>query len=187
MINKDAVAPPTLTARVKPLLYVVTPVMRDNNLSAIGGNLRIVCDAFNLRWLPVLYGAGGNADAAGKRNIALEMIVEPGWVYHLDDDNLIHPNFPGSLTRAIDAHPDAKIFLFPQVRSDGSWFMRRPTIRRFRVDTGSYVVHSTLSRWARWSSADMPTPDYWWIKRICDQGYEPVFVDDGLCYYNALS
>jgi len=168
----------------KPLLYVITAVMRDANLGLLAESLRPASQQFSVRWLPIFDTSRGN-DAAEKRNVGMRMIHEPGWIYFLDDDNLLHSDFTDGLKQAISKFPDTKVFFFPSYRIDGSMCLPSPTIMPFCVDTASYAVYSTACEGNWWSIAELPTPDYWWIKRVCDRGFEPKLLEAHV-YYNAL-
>jgi hypothetical protein len=63
---------------------------------------------------------GGRADCSGaiQKNKALELIQE-GWIYVLDDDNKIHPDFNKSLKEAIFFFPKSEIFVFNQIYQTG--------------------------------------------------------------------
>lgn len=171
---------------MKPILYVITSVWRDANLGQLAVSLRSLCEHFDLRWLPIFDCVNGNGDGAGKRNVALRMITEPGWIYHLDDDNLIHPNFGAVLQHAIATNAETKVFFFRVVRPNGQWWIAEPALIPGRIDTGCYVVHTSAAEGVWWDLAEMPTPDYFWIKRVIDKGHPPVLLD-GLCYYNAMT
>ena len=54
-----------------------------------------------------------DTSGAVQKNIALSKITE-GWVYALDDDNIIHPNFPMVFLNALNKFPDKKAFVFSQ-------------------------------------------------------------------------
>ena len=49
-----------------------------------------------------------DTSGAVQKNIALSKITE-GWVYALDDDNIIHPNFPMVFLNALNKFPDKNV------------------------------------------------------------------------------
>ena len=168
-------------------LYLITALLRTEHLAQIGKTIEPLQDYFNVQWLCVWQQTTG----CEKRNAALATIYtsdRPGWLYHLDDDNIIHPTMPKALHDAITQHPQCKVFLFPQRKRNGGWHVRAPAIVPCRVDTGSYVAHSTAAQGIYWeqyiSTKHRKIPDYWWIKRVVDKGHTPTLITTGCTYYN---
>lgn len=172
----------------KPILYVVTALWRLNKLEKIAESLQLAHDYFWVRWLPVQHCPEGDDDGCGKRNVAMDMIdkLEPGWIYNLDDDNLIHPCLASSLSAGIVANPNTHVFFVRTVRGDGTPFMHEPVLVPTRIDTACFVVSTTAAMGIRWDGLDKTIPDYNWIRQVCERGHKPVLLD-GPAYYNATA
>src|ERR1700722_16799221 len=85
----------------------------------------------------------GDCSGAPQKNLCLEVIKE-GWVYFLDDDNLVPPNFEETLLKAIKDHPLALAFIFNQTLRDGTPRLRATDWRgQFgTIDCGQFVIKS---------------------------------------------
>lgn len=97
--------------------------------------------------IPILnnYVPGG---VAGKKQInwALDKMKEYGlntWVYFLDDDNLMHPEFDRVITQAMCDFPDALAFTFSQELPDGSVRLGND-ISVCHIDQAQFIVHTDL-------------------------------------------
>lgn len=165
-------------------LYIITALYRYRGLDLIAESISSIESFFNVVWLPI----GGNDNCAvKKRNFALNIIskLPSGWIYHLDDDNIIHETFGRSLCNSISLNPHCKVFLFRQLNYDGSIYLDCPSICRGNIDTGSYVVSTELAKGIMWNYEEFP--DFVWIKNVVGNDNECIVVNDGFCYYNALN
>jgi hypothetical protein len=148
------------------ILHVITPVSRPENLPLLAQSLRGLL-SIPWRWwvvfdravanlppqppdLPVAYWDYGQEShsVAGYslRNECLERI-NSGWVYFLDDDNLIYPHFEIVFLLARRSFPQGQWFIFRQVRRDGSIYLRPqcpPQVNA--VDIGQCVLRRDLVR-----------------------------------------
>jgi hypothetical protein len=170
---------------MKPLLYLITALYRTEYLTALGTSIQHLDPHFAVRWLPLADTTDGT-DGCAKHNIALRMIerLDPGWIYHLDDDNKIHPSFGKHVAEAIVKHSDRQVFFVPQVRSDWSGYIDDPHLEKGKIDTGSYIVSTEAARGIYWRLDLCPdAPDYDWIARVCARGHAPLRIE-GLAYYN---
>lgn len=187
--------------RHKPTLYIITPVIRDKNLTEMAENIRTLTEYFEVRWFPILdrgsYPVLGpkvlsdgkmsrtRGDGIQKRNLALDMIdrLDPGWIYFLDDDNLFHENFGPLLSQAISDRTH-EVFFLRTMRINGTTAII-PKLARAGLDTGSYVVSTEAAKGVRWK-LETRQPDFDWINDVCKKGYEPLLISQPSAYYNAL-
>jgi hypothetical protein len=174
---------------MKPLLYIVTPVSRPENLGRVALSFRNLVNFFEVRWLPIFDNLGPDLGGGRKRNTALNQIVEPGWIYFLDDDNQIHPLFPSLLSSAISHHPTARMFVFHQANADGSPRIGFcvDEVRCGTFDTARFLVHSEAVGEARWPENDYFTDSHFAAHLVNVLHIQPVFLPEIACYYNALS
>lgn len=97
------------------------------------------------RWIKLLNIDGG---VAGKRQInhALDILAKEGkksWIYVLDDDNLLHPDFYRIIEQAFSTFPDARAFTFSQELPDGSVRCGNE-IQVCHIDQAQYLIHTDL-------------------------------------------
>lgn len=190
--------------RPKPKLTVVTPVSRPENLSRLKENLSILKPYFKVSWCcvvdstkatrqqiavrpDILTDARSDDSGSTQRNVALSLIRD-GWIYFLDDDNLIHPDFPRIASETILANPAKKCFVFAQAWWDDTHRLSAGPIKRGKVDTASFLVHRSAIGDAKWSLEPVPASvDFNFISQIWDRTPEQfLFVDDVCSYYNRL-
>jgi hypothetical protein len=161
----------------RPRLTLITACARPQHLGQILGSVAPLRAAFDLRWY-VIYDpkaamdprpvalrehawieqvSSGRPDPGGywQKNVGLDRVQESnrsGWVYLLDDDNLIHPAFADAMLAAMAAHPGGQYFTFKQVWYDGTPFMEAhsaPHIKLGSIDTGGYAAHAEAIGWLR--------------------------------------
>lgn len=146
-------------------LHVITPVSRPENLPAIGYSLRTGFATIAWTWwvvfdraipklpprprdIPIAFwDFGPESHAIGGyslRNHALEKIYS-GWLYFLDDDNLIHPHLEMTFLFASRSYREGQWFIFRQLRPDGTIYLRpRCPPRVNAVDIGQCVLRRDL-------------------------------------------
>ncbi len=153
----------------RPVLHVITPCSRPENLPLLADSLRGAETFFDLHWQIVLDGSKNlvlpnAADFAFSRqvwtsvtgrdeyNVGGKAAVNQGldsctdgWVWVLDDDNLAHPKFFPTLAEYIQAVPAARAFAFAQgskvggVRPCGPEWMKECSI-----DQAQFVIRRDL-------------------------------------------
>lgn len=186
-------------------LHIITPVSRIENLPrlwhSIEAGLRATPVAwwclFDERFGPVpprppwsqvhYWGPGsGQTGAVGyaARNWALERITG-GWLYFLDDDNLIHPEFEDAFIEARHLHPHAGWFLFDQVAADGTLLREAqcpPSVGH--VDLGQAVIRRDILQGFRFQE-DRYDADGELFARLA-AAVPPVCIPRRASFYNAL-
>lgn len=184
-------------------LHVITPISRPKNLPALYKSL---CDHLPMAWrwwcifdrrvkLPpkppqwrdVAYWGyapeGPSVAGYGQRNFALDQILD-GWIYFLDDDNLIHPRLIPTWSEAIREYPQAWWFIFRQVRPNGAIYLRATCPPRINhVDIGQSMIHRKVIGAQRFEN--QYCADGILFERLAQQ-FEPVCVDVEATFYNAL-
>jgi len=131
-----------------------------------------------------------------KRSYAISVINE-GWCYFLDDDNLMHPNFPCLFRKALDAQPDAQVIVFHQARRDGSIRLHAAPekMRGCHFDTGQFVIKRSFIGTVDYAPTSDPWSTIWpdvgmgdwnFIKGFWEAHPEQFhFVSEVGTYYNA--
>jgi hypothetical protein len=146
------------------ILNVVTAVTRPGNLARIQASLEAV-RVCAVRWfvafdtkkvispprVPCYWqGSCPGTLGGGEPKTLGTHAVEAGWVYVLDDDNIMHPGLAGALLRAVESHPEARGFVFAQVHADGNLY-RRAELRN--IDQGQFVLDRALIGESHYRSA----------------------------------
>src|SRR5437762_13965969 len=156
------------------ILYVITPVSRPSNLSRLGESIASAAGkSFDVRWIAVFDDLGEDVGGARKRNAGLELALAgpPGWLYFLDDDNLLHPQFPAAVSTAIAELPEVKAFCFRQLLGNcgprGETY--EPRVEQGRIDQGQFVVHASAIGTNRFIEREYAN-DYYVIRSVVDSG-----------------
>lgn len=185
------------------MLHIVTPISRPENLEKIHASIRAHVPieyrwwcVFDYRiavpprpagWESLAYwGHGGPARSAvgyPQRNFALDQI-DDGWLYFLDDDNLIHPELIPAWVEALQRYPAGRWFLFRQVRPDGRIYLRPSCPPRVNfVDIGQAIIHRNVFGEARFE--ERHAGDGLLFERLGRQ-QKVICIDREATFYNAL-
>lgn len=212
---------------MKPILNVITAGSRIENLYKIQHNLKTRIKDFETRWYVIfdrqrMYCSipldldfyyteivdGNTPDCSGaiQKNRALDMIEE-GWIYALDDDNKIHPDFNKSLREALFFFPKAEGFVFTQITHLGKrrilsqvpmkqnvvvlWEKNKMKIQNTfpemgPIDAGQYVVNASMVKKhnARYKPFVYDSDRHFFNSLYNKNGM--VYIDKPVVYYNAL-
>jgi predicted O-methyltransferase YrrM len=147
-------------------LTILTPCSRPENLSTLLPGVAECQSTFNLRWIIVhdrprepeempgwveQHTIEAADSVAGKAQLNFAVgLIQSGWVWVLDDDNLVHPNFAVSLRDMLLAHPEAKAFVFPQQQREGTRFAAPQLMRECAVDQAQFVIRRDFIGAARY-------------------------------------
>jgi hypothetical protein len=145
-----------IRAQSGPQLTIITPYSRPGNLQRMLPGVERCRAVFDVHWMIVHDGSmplEGYPDwilpqsyhppdpVAGKAqiNYALETI-ETGWVWVLDDDNVVHPDFARNLQEMLVAHPEAKAFVFAQICGNSIRGVGPHLVRECSIDQAQFVL-----------------------------------------------
>jgi len=196
----------------KHKLTIITPSYRIDNLRRIKESINfdyvsewiIVYDQTKITENPYLFanddkikeylhtshGISGNP----QRNFALSMVSDKNsYIYFLDDDNIIHPDFV-DLMNLLD---DNKIYTFNQtikVWNGNSPFgydnvlrLKGNNINVQHIDTAMFLIHYSLCKNTPWI-LEKYDADGFFIKECYEKHKEKhIFIDNVFCYYNFLA
>lgn len=112
-----------------------------------------------------------------------------GWIYHLDDDNILHEDFYSKIKSA--KLGDKKAIIFSQ-KVGGIDFTKldirvaKPENMKVQeIDLAQWLIHSSLHKGNLYGSGY--TADGQFIEKLYNKHPEQFyFIEDVLCYYNAL-
>lgn len=120
-------------------------------------------------------GSSGNP----QRNLALSLIKE-GFVYFLDDDNIIHPSF-WKILPGLDSD---YFYTWDQERNDRNLEGNNITVGN--IDTAMYIVPKTIIKGITWEK-DMYEADGVFIETIYRLNKSKhIYIPQVLAYYNRL-
>ena len=119
-------------------------------------------------------------------------LIEDGFIYFLDDDNILHEDFWDEMSKAIKENPDKRGFIFHQ-KVGGKDFTGldiregKPENTKVRhIDMAQFVLRRDLIGEVRFVPNDYIADGYF-IEKIYRQNPEDFFfIDKVLCYYNEL-
>ena len=145
-------------------------------------HINLTCETHFNRW-----SVSGNS----QRNRALDQI-ENGWIYFLDDDNILHPHLFAGIKKELEQESKVGCFLFNQIYDYKRGLVRnaRPgKIKAQRIDAAQFLVNSSMvdssERWIK----DKYWADGLFIERIASRYPATRFkyLDRVYAYYNAMS
>lgn len=190
-------------------LTIVTALSRPMNLPFLLSSVEMLLPDFSLRWA-IIHSPSSGCSAGGmsssrdwileavvkpndpggytQKNIGIDLALRPGWIYFLDDDNLIHPDFPSALSAAIWSHPAARGFAFHQIRRNGQHYLRSSpsNCSRGRIDQGNFCFHTDAIGAIRHREMGRQLDGIFFeaVYATCKDQF--VFLDCTATYYNAL-
>lgn len=114
-----------------------------------------------------------------------------GWIYNLDDDNLLHENFYVKIKEAISNNPECLAIIFSQ-KVGGIDFsgvdVREADPKNMavqKIDLAQWLIHSKLHLNNLYDSGYRADGEF--IQSLYKNHQESfIFIKDILCYYNAL-
>lgn len=191
-------------------LSIITPVSRPENLRAIKANIeQMAMPFFNITWYCIydpgkqfaimdfkeswiISATAGTPDDCGggsQRNAALDRITD-GWVLFLDDDNKLHPEFSKSMANLVKWFSNSLLFIFNQDAQDrpgrSNHFASIANIKKGHIDMAQVMIkHEAVSR-SRFLINEYNC-DFYFIEEVYSNvAGKTFFIDEFLCYYNAL-
>ena len=180
-------------------MWIITPCCRPYNLAKLYDSIQfdkiekwiIVYDTSKNRKYDKLYsthpsiievecnakGVAGNP----QRNYGMQL-VKDGWIYFLDDDNIIHPNF----WSIIESLQIDSFTTFDQLRDNKQEIIYGNKIESRFIDTAMFIVHKRHIKDTLWHP-DRYDADGYFIYDILNTNKIPqMYINQIGCYYNYL-
>lgn len=159
---------------------VITAVSRPQNLPLLAESLaRAHCPGLKLNWVWEFDLEKRFVGGQIPKNIALERI-EDGWVWMLDDDNLVHPEF---FKIALE-HADAEAIVVSQIRRDGDTLHAAPeNAHPGGIDIAQALLRRSLIGDQRLLSQH--DGDGHFLECVLEDA-RVAWIDEALSYHNAL-
>ena len=191
------------------MINIITRCTRPNNLRDI---YKSICtDLFEINWY-ILFDTNGVKELdvellsylsdkaifrfkkGNKNDYGLSLIndildeIDDGWIYILDDDNIIHENFYIELNKYID-NPYAEGFIFSQ-KINGLDFtgldvrLALPeNVKVGGIDMAQFLLHRKLIKNNKFPNCYVGDGEFI-TKLYSENTKEFIFIEDELCYYN---
>jgi O-antigen biosynthesis protein len=119
--------------------------------------------------------------------------ISNGWVYILDDDNILHEDFISNLTKYISENTDKKAFIFDQ-KVDGKDFTKlnirlaKPENMKVQhIDMAQFLLKRDLISDKRLKLGDYKADGYFIEDIYVSSPEDFFFINQILCYYNYLT
>jgi hypothetical protein len=112
-----------------------------------------------------------------QRNLGISM-VKDGFLFFLDDDNIIHPDFWTILPTLQEDY----FYTWDQENA-----LKGEKIELEHIDTSMFIVPKKICKNLKWKPDERWYADYLFIKSIYDHYPEKhIYIPKSLCYYNKL-
>lgn len=114
-----------------------------------------------------------------------------GWIYHVDDDNIIHDDFYATILKTHKENKDAKAFIFSQYvgGKDFSGVEIRHALPENvavgKIDLAQWLIHSDLHANYEYGSGYTADGNFI-VNMYSNEADKFVFIDKVLCHYNYL-
>ena len=122
----------------------------------------------------------GNTGGGKGKSLIIETI-KSGWVYILDDDNLIHENFFPKAYALIKSYPDKRVFFFSQ--HNRLAVTQDSIVGHRHIDTAMFLSHAYMFSSYKYEYSYSADGSY---ARYCNKDHPDKIqkVGEVLCYYN---
>ena len=112
-----------------------------------------------------------------QRNLGISMVTD-GFIFFLDDDNIVHPDFWNILPTLQED------FFYTWDQENG---LKGDKIELEHIDTSMFIVPKKICKNLKWKPNERWYADYLFIKTIYDHfPSHHVYIPKALCYYNKL-
>lgn len=120
-----------------------------------------------------------------QRNVAIKL-VQNDYIYLLDDDNIMHPNF-WNIKKEKTNDPSSLIYTFDSQRKNGTTWTRGSNPRFGLIDTACFCVHTDIIKEVTWK-ADLYAADGLFIETLVAKNKNQfTYIPQIAAYYNFLS
>ena len=179
----------------KNKITIITPSYRTDNLIKLKNSINfdyinewiIVYDGSKITENPNIFinekikeflykgdGISGNP----QRNFALDNItIEDTYIYFLDDDNIIHPNF----YKLLDIIDKNKIYTFDQENR-----IKGNNINVCYIDSAMFLIDYNICKGIKWIPHEYGADGYYIKECYNNNKNKHVYLNNNLCYYNYI-
>jgi hypothetical protein len=185
-----------------PKFVLITPCTRPQNLLIIYESIKPYIFLYNIRWIIVYdmevipaspfpdepwiekyqHQRPGGIAGHAQRNFALNLIKE-GFVWQLDDDNIVHPRFFEILTNAIISSGKPLLFFWQTIKHSQT---RSLDFRVGYIDNAQFIIDIKTLGELRYDETDYNADGHLICKLHTLKAYDICTIDIPICYYNYL-
>lgn len=185
---------------MEKILTIITPCSRPKKLQVVKDSIFKQKWKFDFKWL-IVYDTkfieielfpelniyqlahydSNSVVGHAQRNYGLKFIKK-GLVYFLDDDTILHPNFPKTIFE-IDTNID--FIHFPQSYKNETIRISGAEVEVDKIDTGSFLFDIELAKDVTFDVSKYNADGYF-AKDIYAKAKNPVYINYPLSYYNYL-
>jgi hypothetical protein len=188
MSNKITIITPSCNIKNLPILYnsinfnkinkwiIVYDTTKDSYIHSFSDHKQII----EVDCQSSINGIVGNT----QRNYGLSLVDDDNYIYFLDDDNIIHPDF----WKIIDDLEEDAIHTFNQYRDRDNYenILLGNRIQVYCIDTAMFIIHKNMIGDIRWQE-NLYEADGKFISDINSSGkYKHKYFSNYFCYYNYI-
>jgi hypothetical protein len=185
---------------------IISPISRPQNLYRMKDSIKRLPGVIDITWylsfdmdkysefkfedwmIPLFIPTIDKDSVSGnkQRNIALDLIQD-GYVYFLDDDNIVHPDFLAIIESQSRFHPGYG-FAVNQIHPNGATRLKakKENMRVCMIDTAQYIIPRKFIGNTRWDVMNY-CADGIFIETIYKNNSDKfIWIDTNLSYYNYL-
>ncbi len=119
-----------------------------------------------------------------QHNEALNLIKN-SYVYRIDDDTIIHPNF-WNFNFILTENIESLIYTFDCVNKHGKIYRKGDIPKPSKIDTSCFCVHSNLIGEDRWQSNNYDADGQFIYQMVKKNKMKFTYVPEIMAYYNRL-
>ena len=180
------------------MLSIITPCYRQSNLKKLYESINfdkidkwiIVYDTSKDRKYEYIYvdnpkiietECTGGVYGHPQRNHGMKL-VDDGFIYFLDDDNIIHPDF-WSIVSSLD---DQYFYTFDQLRNKYGGILYGNNIKVKHIDTAMYIVHKKHIKDILFKTNLYDADGHFICDILRQNAQSHIYIQKIACYYNHL-
>jgi hypothetical protein len=123
----------------------------------------------------------GGISGNPQRNHGIDLVTD-GYIYFLDDDNIIHPNFWSIVDQLDNTH----FYTFDQLRDNKSEILPGRKCEVNKIDTAMFLVHTNHIKETRWKENLYNADGYFISEVYSNNKHLHKYIPITACYYNFL-
>jgi hypothetical protein len=182
---------PAMHTSISVLPWIIDWIIVYNNYTMLQQGNRILTkyyllnDLMYIRQYSETGGVSGNAQRNKALNIVIRKLKYSGWIYFLDDDNLIHPEFR-ELETIVTLNPWTRGIIFGQdIGLKYPRLITPETVKTNHIDQAQYCLHTDLIQKKRFEQKY--EADGIFIENIYQEKPDKFIITDRvMSYYNYL-
>lgn len=191
------------------MITIITPCSRPDNLMTLYDSINfdytlewiIVYDENRVKTNPYLFKDSKHSDKIKEysifnkdskmgnrqRNFAMDNITnKEGYIYFLDDDNIIHPDFY-NIINYLKNENKLHLYTFNQYNCTYHWIRKGNRVEYCQIDTAQYLVPYEFCKNKRWIVDIYEADALFIIDIFAEHQQDHIYIDETWCFHNKLS